>query len=52
MTLQIRLVGWAKARAFRLETRGQNRARAVPTRQRFERRFCPPYRLIEKEPVS
>jgi hypothetical protein len=34
--------GWAKARCL-LYPRGQNRARAVPTRQLCGNRFCPPY---------
>ena len=37
-------VGWAKAR-FSACSRGQNRLRAVPTRRRRSRRFCPPYEL-------
>src|SRR5258708_4685308 len=36
-------VGWAKARCS-VAARGQNRFRAVPTRPRFDMRFCPPYR--------
>jgi hypothetical protein len=31
------------ARLLRAATRGQNRARAVPTRYHDGRRFCPPY---------
>ncbi len=34
-------------------TRGQNRARAVPTRPLHGRRFCPPYgmRFMEEGPT-